>query len=196
MKQTTRHRTFTLREFIVILAVLIGLTIILWPSGAGRSRENARRTSCQSNLKQINLAFAQYVRDTDTFPALTLEIGWVGALQPYLANPKVFQCPSERVRGPANLTDYWFNRRLVGAERGQLALPAQTFLSGDGGASDDPNISLALLPPLWRQTEDSPARRHLDMANYLFADGHVKSLKPQFVTARKPDAKTFTFLPR
>ena len=188
-------KAFTLRELTVVLAALFGLTIIFWPS-PNRARRNAQRSSCQSNLKQINLAFAQYVRDTDTFPALTLEIGWVGALQPYLANPKVFQCPSERVRGPANLTDYWFNRRLANAGLRQIALPAQTFLSGDGAPSDDPNISLAVLPPLWSQTEEAPARRHLDGANYLFADGHVKSLKPQFVTARKPDAKTFTFLPR
>jgi prepilin-type N-terminal cleavage/methylation domain-containing protein len=49
---------FTLIELLVVIAIISLLAAILFPV-FGRARENARRATCQSNMKQIALGFAQ-----------------------------------------------------------------------------------------------------------------------------------------
>ena len=55
---------FTLIELLVVIAIIAILAAILFPV-FGRARENARRSSCQSNLKQMGLAMLQYTQDYD-----------------------------------------------------------------------------------------------------------------------------------
>jgi len=61
-----RHarRGFTLIELLVVIAIIAILASILFPV-FGRARENARRTSCLSNNKNLGLAFMQYTQDYD-----------------------------------------------------------------------------------------------------------------------------------
>jgi prepilin-type N-terminal cleavage/methylation domain-containing protein len=58
------HSAFTLIELLVVIAIIAMLAAILFPV-FGRARENARRSSCQSNLKQIGLGIMQYTQDYD-----------------------------------------------------------------------------------------------------------------------------------
>ncbi len=95
---------FTLIELLVVIAIIAILAAILFPAFA-RARENARRASCQSNLKQIGLGFAQYTQDYDeTYPlSRTGQLNvpsnrhdaWWDVLQPYLKSTQIFQCPSD-----------------------------------------------------------------------------------------------------
>ena len=55
---------FTLIELLVVIAIIALLAAILFPVFS-RVRENARRSSCQSNLKQLALGFQQYMGDND-----------------------------------------------------------------------------------------------------------------------------------
>jgi prepilin-type N-terminal cleavage/methylation domain-containing protein/prepilin-type processing-associated H-X9-DG protein len=104
------RRGFTLIELLVVIAIIAILAAILFPV-FGRARENARRSSCQSNLKQLALAQLQYTQDYDeTFSGSNIKVGsggicggggsnpdynpWGKVLQPYLKSTQVFYCPS------------------------------------------------------------------------------------------------------
>jgi prepilin-type N-terminal cleavage/methylation domain-containing protein/prepilin-type processing-associated H-X9-DG protein len=55
---------FTLIEILIVIAIIALLAAILFPVFA-RARENARRSSCASNLKQLALGMTQYAQDYD-----------------------------------------------------------------------------------------------------------------------------------
>jgi len=92
------RRGFTLIELLVVISILSLLASILFPVFA-RARENARRTSCLSNLKQIGLAFMQYSQDYDeAYPLSSFPAGnnsWTAGAQPYLKSTQLFRCPSD-----------------------------------------------------------------------------------------------------
>ena len=94
----TRKSGFTLIELLVVIAIIAILAAILFPV-FGRARENARRSSCQSNLKQIGLGILQYTQDYDErlVPArynTDPKIPWPDLLQPYIKSIQLFKCPS------------------------------------------------------------------------------------------------------
>ena len=60
----TRRAAFTLIELLTVIAIIAILASMIFPSFA-RAREMARRASCQSNMKQLFLGFAQYTQDYD-----------------------------------------------------------------------------------------------------------------------------------
>lgn len=65
-----RRQAFTLIELLVVIAIIAILAAILFPVFA-RAREQARKTTCVSNLKQIGLGLLMYAQDYDeTFPWL------------------------------------------------------------------------------------------------------------------------------
>ncbi len=101
---------FTLIELLVVIAIIAILAAILFPV-FGRARENARRTSCLSNLKQIGLGIAQYTQDYDErapnvwfSPTSNVNISnlgaghykWMDAIFPYIKSEQVFNCPSDQ----------------------------------------------------------------------------------------------------
>ena len=110
LRPTTPKRAsaFTLIELLVVIAIIAILAAILFPVFA-RARENARRSSCQSNLKQIGLGIIQYGQDYDEKMPFGLNGNnfglnefsessagtWPKMTQPYLKSIQVFRCPSD-----------------------------------------------------------------------------------------------------
>lgn len=133
MKTTFRSRTpdrsasaFTLIELLVVIAIIAILAAILFPVFA-RARENARRTSCQSNLKQIGLGMMQYAQDYDeTLPAWyngpsnvsnsTTSWKWNDSIYPYVKSEQVFTCP---IDGAPN-NEYVYYTKLTAASNNFL----------------------------------------------------------------------------
>jgi len=103
---------FTLIELLVVIAILGLLAAILFPVFA-HVRENGRRTVCQSNLHQLELAMQMYAHDSDdTLPSgshrggtTTVAIpqdgpggtgmGWAGEVYPYVKATAAFACPDD-----------------------------------------------------------------------------------------------------
>jgi len=89
----TRHG-FSLVEMLVVIAVVGVLTALLLPA-IQRARESARRTVCQSNLRQVGLALIAFHEAQKSYPAGCIErrpaggvtqrqLSWCVWLLPYL----------------------------------------------------------------------------------------------------------------
>ena len=115
-------RGFTLIELLVVIAIIAILAAILFPVFQ-KVRENARRTSCLSNQKQIGLGCVQYVQDSDeTYPPINVfntagvrgsgvgsypqpdgttrtgngtASGFFDVIQPYIKSIQVLHCPDD-----------------------------------------------------------------------------------------------------
>jgi prepilin-type N-terminal cleavage/methylation domain-containing protein/prepilin-type processing-associated H-X9-DG protein len=98
------HRmAFTLIELLVVIAIIAILAAILFPVFA-RARENARKASCMSNMKQIGLGTMQYTQDYDNYlPNSTYDPGaanvknakWMDVIYPYVKSEQLYTCPSD-----------------------------------------------------------------------------------------------------
>src|SRR5436305_12216001 len=92
-----KRRAFTLIELLVVIAIIAILAAILFPVFA-QARERARMTGCLSNMKQIGTGLMMYVQDYDeTYPRIRFvayDYVWRNAIQPYIKNKGVLNCPS------------------------------------------------------------------------------------------------------
>lgn len=156
---------FTLIELLIVIAIIAILAAILFPVFA-RARENARRSSCASNLKQQGLAIMQYAQDYDEIMVPTYLQGtcgtncynntggggwlgtteafenykWMDLIYPYVKNDGVFNCPS----ASSNLAKYKY---ADGTKFGHYAANVAYF----GTSSTD-----RLRPPFSEYREDGP----------------------------------------
>jgi prepilin-type N-terminal cleavage/methylation domain-containing protein/prepilin-type processing-associated H-X9-DG protein len=185
-----RSAGFTLIELLVVVAIIGILASILFPVFA-RARENARRASCISNLKQIAIGAQLYLQDYDRIyppeppPPRDGSIGWALEFSKIIKSEAVFQCPSETKDNGEGFTDYWINGNLVGASESRIESPANVLLLGDG----DTNAVEYALPSTdygtWEPGGEY-ATRHLGGADYVFVDGHAKWLHPNSVSRTAP----------
>jgi prepilin-type N-terminal cleavage/methylation domain-containing protein/prepilin-type processing-associated H-X9-DG protein len=112
------NKGFTLIELLVVVAIIALLAAILFPV-FGWARENARRTSCQSNLKQIGLGLLQYAQDydenlpfayfgTNNNSDTTNNYKWMDAIYPYVKSEQVYNCPSDTI-----YQEYTYNKNIT-----------------------------------------------------------------------------------
>lgn len=159
------RRGFTLIELLVVIAIIAILAAILFPVFA-QARENARKTQCLSNGKQLALATNMYLNDYDErFPIAIYrtvssqgqpcEFTMLTAVYPYMKNKGIIVCPSDGQ--PLNLHE---GARTIGAAGGecsemraisymfnfQVALPGEHPLNGGWRTNPKPSATLAEIP--------------------------------------------------
>lgn len=195
-------RGFTLIELLVVIAIIAILAAILFPVFA-KAREKARQTSCLSNIKQVGLAFIQYVQDYDEVmpknciynaaagrytpwwdPSATYAYGF---LQPYIKNTQALMCPtSKRYYGYSQYLGIGYTTTSV-VNLGDITKPSETILCAD-------SYDRCMLPSSWRRPAGSPpgsayggvtaacgwrtpTAPHNEGGNFCLVDGHAKWYK-------------------
>jgi prepilin-type N-terminal cleavage/methylation domain-containing protein len=151
MRKQHSKQGFTLIELLVVIAIICILAAILMPVFAA-AREKANQSQCQSNLKSLGAAIAQYMQDNDeTYPtglvgatngrtlmtcslasntaANGIGMGWGGSIWPYTKSAGVYQCPDDLTKTMTpNLywCSYGMNEWLPGRQTSYLAAPTTT----------------------------------------------------------------------
>ena len=161
--RNSTNSAFTLIELLVVIAIIAILAAILFPVFA-RARENARRSSCQSNVKQIMLGVLQYVQDYDEhYPFGHNQSGgvsggyqnWYIATDPYLKSRQIFVCPSDSSTAGAGNTglyappngfhvsyaaNVWISQQNQGVNIAEIQSPSTVaYISDAGRSADGPN---------------------------------------------------------
>ncbi|RYG74560.1 DUF1559 domain-containing protein [bacterium] len=198
MPLLTHRKAFTLIELLVVIAIIAILAAILFPV-FGRARENARRSSCASNLKQISLGALQYVQDYDErfMPISNAPFRMPIRTAPYIKSGQIWKCPSSTSDDDTwdgtqedFVVGYGFNISwIAGQSLAAITKSSETVLYAEtqypgltyGSQSAFP---LQGYPGL---TGAKVCYRHFDRANVAFVDGHVKSYN--LATLEKSDTQ-------
>lgn len=190
-----RH-AFTLLEVVVVISIIALLSALLFPVFS-RVREKSRSSTCESNLRQIQLAVQMYSADNSHYPLWFNEYGistplpnskpgkgWAVRIMPYVKNNSIFQCPSESIPssddpnasvvvGSPAFTDYGYNLNLTGVPESMLVTPSITISFVD----DIPSPAWGYAH-LLEENDSLSGTRHYQGINCAFVDGHVKWFRP------------------
>ncbi len=213
----TRSGAFTLIELLVVIAIIAILAAILFPVFA-RARENARRSSCQSNMKQIGLGILQYNQDYDEKmmaaknDGIYTNVPWMVQLQPYVKSYQLFVCPSntsgktvENTTGHeaqgvptggvpvsyiangglddtgvfgGNRPFTWYGTKRAPTSLAEITSPATTLLVVEQSGDQNEEFCYDTTKFTGGGSPQKQFTNHLTTTNFLFCDGHVKSMKP------------------
>jgi prepilin-type N-terminal cleavage/methylation domain-containing protein/prepilin-type processing-associated H-X9-DG protein len=209
------RRGFTLIELLVVVAIIAVLVAILLPSLA-TAREQARKVSCASNLRQLGVGHQFYSDAYNDYIVPTIEtdtasggICWIAYLylrSGMLTLPSLLQCPSGSSAGQnLRLVNGWFAEKpITDMYRGytQNSLISRYRDSSkwrQRAAYDMPSRTLVNFDTdssgigyvdcsyYWYTTEQtSTFFRHANSANFLMLDGHVDNLMPSSPYAGLP----------
>lgn len=213
------RRGFTLIELLVVIAIIAILASILFPVFS-RARENARRTSCMSNMKQLGLGVVQYMQDSDSrFPGCEVGAagnglygGWMfytnfaqdgttnfdpaqGAIYPYLKSTGVYACPSDEAE---QKDSYALNGLLTkNGGAGYTSGLKETIVQSPANTFMfvEEKFNVSTDDGFFLVDVNHLSDRHFEGSNFAFCDGHAKYLRISEVKTDTSTGGAFRFAP-
>lgn len=158
---------FTLVELLVTIAV-IGILVALLLPAIGAVRERSRSAQCQSNQRQIGLAWRQA---NEASPLPLVSSNWDEKVIAYLEDQEdVLRCPNDMdlTAGAPSFGMNHRSHRMSGGDGGKIVLLDYQVLEaenvvGPGGTQN------------W---DDEAAPRHSESLNVLLFDSSVSQVDP------------------
>lgn len=161
---------FTLIELLVVMMIIGALMALLAPA-LSRVKENARRTKCLSNVRQIQIALQLYADSNDgRVPPRNYQEDavWVNRLEPYYTNRNLLRCPTDKRSTDQSYLmngfidyfamhsfgynwDEFFGAYKTGGFDGmklsKIPKPAETITFGEKRADSDDDSYMDIWPP-------------------------------------------------
>jgi type II secretory pathway pseudopilin PulG len=167
ISHTSRRSGLTLVEMFVVMSIILGLLALLLPA-VQHARESSRRTACQSNLRQIGLAFRLYAQVHQGWPGLCPVNrlgGWAIDILPFAEQqPLAKQLEANPSLDPQTISPATYRRPALltcpsagDAESSIPNVPVSHYASTPGHAADAPSgsrvawIESPAMPPNYRQ---------------------------------------------
>ncbi|MGA2854056.1 MAG: type II secretion system protein [Verrucomicrobiota bacterium] len=172
---------FSLIELLVVLALMIVITTLMWGFGS-ESRQHAAQRACRQNLEKIYMAMQIYANDfSGRLPANTnarTSDAALDALVPhYTVDTSIFICPGGR-DAPLPSGVSFANRKISYAYyMGQHLGDAQQPLMSDRQVNTLPKQAG---DQVFSTNGKPPGNNHHKYGgNFLFGDGHADLTPPQ-----------------
>ena len=196
---TKQAAGFTVTELLVTVSCLLLLAALLLPAIA-RSKARSARVGCNSNMKQVGMAFLTWSMDNQgRFPMRvpvanggTMELVGNGTVFPHfqvlsneLNSPKVLVCPNDEKKSSGTNFAVGFSDNNLSYFLGVDSAKENdsSLLSGDRNLTNGPMPGNALLNVTTNLILGWGKDLHSGKANVCFGDGSARQVQNGFVNA-------------